>query len=219
MERIILSSVLKFEAHIIKIFKRRLARYINGKLNSSRIKRFKPISNILMSNNYKLNLLEQCKDSTTKKDIDERIATLKMKLENINDKNDLCTPKESIFINDIFMKTNKILNNIYYEIDYKGKYYKITEKLDNEVICTGVGLLNINSIYHYKPLGDSKGFITYNLIKIIDFAVKELNKCIYLAREKIIKNDETFQRRKRIHLIEQENMNQPKSQFYNYTMF
>ena len=78
-ERFILSSVLKFEAHIINSLKRRLARYINGKLNSSRIKQFKPIADILLSNNYKLNLLEQCKDASTKNDIDERISSLKIK--------------------------------------------------------------------------------------------------------------------------------------------
>ena len=85
-ERFILSSVLKFKAHILNSLKRRLGRYTNGKLNSNRIKQFKPIADILLSNNYKLNLLQQWKDASTKNDIDEKIASLKQKLENINEK-------------------------------------------------------------------------------------------------------------------------------------
>ena len=124
-----------------------------------------------------------------------------------------CTPKESLFINDIFMKTNQIFNNIFDDIDYHGYYYKLIDKFENGVTCVRVELLNVNDNYYYQQIEDSHGFLTYNLIKKIDFKVREYNKNIFMTRQQIIENDETLQRQKRIQLIEQENINQPRRQF------
>ena len=57
------------------------------------------------------------------------------------------------------MKTNEIFYNIFHEIDYKGKYLMIIEKLYNRIICSIIKLLNIYGIKYYKPLKENKGFI------------------------------------------------------------
>ena len=51
------------------------------------------------------------------------------------------------------------------------------------------------------------------MIKKINFNVKEYNKNMFITQGQIIKNDETLQRQKRIQLIEQENIKQPKRRF------
>ena len=72
-------------------------------------------------------------------------------------------------------------------------------------VCVAVELEPANGTYYYKVINnDSKYFLFYNLIKKVDFHVKEYKENMFLSREEVIKNDDDDQRRRRIKLMERE---------------
>ena len=102
------------------------------------------------------------------------------------------------------METNHIYIDVFNNREYKGRYYKIIERKHKVAVCVAVEIEENNGIYYYRIVDDTKYFLFYNLIKKVDFLVREWNENVSLTPEQILQNDEREQRRRRIKLIEKE---------------
>ena len=83
-DRVIVSSVLKFKSFVLYSLRKKLKNYLGG-CNITKMKSFKITADILLRNNFKLNLIEQCLESTTKEDVEQKVAEIKRTLPNVND--------------------------------------------------------------------------------------------------------------------------------------
>ena len=82
-DRVILSSVLKFLSFMLYSLRKKLNNYSKG-CNVLKIKVFKATADILIKDNFKSYLIEQCLESTTKQDVDRKVAVIKRTIPNVN---------------------------------------------------------------------------------------------------------------------------------------
>lgn len=208
-DRVILSSVLRFKSFVLYALRKKLNNYLKG-MNTTKMKHFKSTADILLKNNYKLNLIEQCLECKTKYDVQQKIAEVKRTFANVNDKEAILpdvlipTKEEHLLKNDIVMETKHIYIDIFNNREYKGRYYKIIERKNKVAVCVAVEIEEKNGIYYYRIVDNTKYFLFFNLIKKVDYLVREWNENVFLTPEQIIQNDELEQRRRRIKLIEKE---------------
>ena len=125
-DRVIISSVLKFKSFVLYSLRKKLNNYLKG-CNASKMKAFKTTADILLRNNFKLNLIDQCLQSTTKQDVDQKVAEIKRTLTNVNDQETilpeaLTPPKpETLLKNDIVIETKNIFIDVFNNVDYRGR--------------------------------------------------------------------------------------------------
>ena len=112
---VILSSVLKFKSFVLYSLRKILNNYLKS-CYVFKMKAFKTTADILLKNNYKLNLIEQRLESTTKQDVEQKVADIKRPLPNINDLEKIfsealtLSKPETLLKNDIVIETKKYLN-------------------------------------------------------------------------------------------------------------
>ena len=73
-DRVIVSSVLNFKSFVLYALRKKLNNYLKG-CNASKMKAFKATADILLKNNYKLNLIDQCPQCKTKQE--QKITEIK----------------------------------------------------------------------------------------------------------------------------------------------
>ena len=177
---------------------------------ASKMKQFKTTSDILIKRNDKLNLIEQCYQSTTKHDVDQKVAENKRALQKVNDR-EVTLPEalanykpETLFKNDIVIETKNIVIDVFKNDDYRGRYYIVIEK-NKCAVCLVVNLHPDIGTYYYNITDDRvKYYLFYNLIKKVTFPVREFKVNTVFTQKEIIKNDDDDQRRKLRKLIERE---------------